>query len=408
MRLSPLPRVPGESGATASGKSGGGQRSRRPRRRHVRTAAVLLAALMLTDCAGREEPGPDLALTPDSFSAMRGWAADDHAAAIPALRRSCERIMVQPAERSAGPRPEFGRIGDWQPICAALAQTGVLDRIAARDFFETHFRPYQVAGPDGYDGLFTGYFEASLRGARRPDARYRHPLYRLPPELKNGAKPDGFPDRAAIAGGALAGRGLELVWVDDPVDAFFLHIQGSGRVALADGSAMRVGYAGQNGHPYFAIGRALIDRGEVPKDRMSMQAIRDWLADHPDQADALMHMNASYIFFRELDGEGPIGAQGVALTPERSLAVDRTLFAYGLPVWLDTDLGGFLGGEPPPSGLPLRQLMIAQDTGGAIRGAVRGDVFWGHGPEAADRAGRMRDPGHMWVLVPRSLVQPVG
>ena len=177
---------------------------------------------------------------------------------------------------------------------------------------------------------------------------------------------------------------------------------------LADGSAMRVGYAGQNGHPYFAIGRALIDRGEVPKDRMSMQAIRDWLADHPDQADALMHMNASYIFFRELDGEGPIGAQGVALTPERSLAVDRTLFAYGLPVWLDTDLGGFLGGEPPPSGLPLRQLMIAQDTGGAIRGAVRGDVFWGHGPEAADRAGRMRDPGHMWVLVPRSLVQPVG
>ena len=199
MRLSPLPRVPGESGATASGKSGGGQRSRRPRRRHVRTAAVLLAALMLTDCAGREEPGPDLALTPDSFSAMRGWAADDHAAAIPALRRSCERIMVQPAERSAGPRPEFGRIGDWQPICAALAQTGVLDRIAARDFFETHFRPYQVAGPDGYDGLFTGYFEASLRGARRPDARYRHPLYRLPPELKNGAKPDGFPDRAAIA-----------------------------------------------------------------------------------------------------------------------------------------------------------------------------------------------------------------
>ncbi|MEQ8345942.1 MAG: MltA domain-containing protein [Sneathiellaceae bacterium] len=376
--------------------------ARRPAVLHrARLPVLVLLSLSLTDCAGPDLPGPDLALTPSTFSSLPGWVADDHAAALPALRRSCATILRQPADRMAGPRPEFGRIGDWQPVCADLAAAGPLDRIAARQFFEDRFRPFQVAGTDGYDGLFTGYYEASLTGARKPDAVHRHPLYRLPPELSGGKKPDGFPARAAIEAGALRGRGLELVWVDDPVDSFFLHIQGSGRVALADGTAMRVGYAGQNGHPYFAIGRALIDRGEVPKEQMSMQAIRAWLAANPDRAQALMNMNASYIFFRELDGDGPIGAQGVALTPERSLAVDRTLFAYGLPVWLDTAGGG----EAPPSGLPLRRLMVAQDTGGAIRGAVRGDVFWGHGEDAAARAGGMRDPGRMWVLVPQTLLR---
>lgn len=369
--------------------------------RHGRLPLLVLLALSLTDCAGPDLPGPDLALTPATFSTLPGWAADDQLAALPALRLSCATLLRQPPDRPAGPRPEFGRIGDWQPMCNALATAVPLDGHAARQFFEDHFRPYQVAGTGGYQGLFTGYFEASLNGARRPDPVHRHPLYRLPPELAGGRKPDGYPDRAAIEGGALDGRGLELVWVDDPVDAFFLHIQGSGRVELPDGTAMRVGYAGQNGHPYFAIGRALIDNGEVPKEQMSMQAIRTWLTAHPDRAAALMNQNASYIFFRELDGAGPVGAQGVALTPERSLAVDRTLFAYGLPVWLDTTDGDTV----PPSGLALQRLLVAQDTGGAIRGAVRGDVFWGYGADAAARAGRMRDPGRMWVLVPQTLLR---
>lgn len=368
---------------------------------------TLLLLAVLAGCAGDEKapPGPEFSLAPAVYSSLPGWEDDDHAAALPALRRSCEAILKQPVERPAGPRPEFGSIGDWQPVCRELAAAGEMDRFAARHFLEHHFKPYQVAGPDGIEGLFTGYFEASLRGARQPDSTYRYPLYRLPPELEGGAKPEDYYDRAAIEAGALAGRGLELVWVDDPVDAFFLHIQGSGRVELAEGGVMRVGYAGQNGQPYFAIGRALIDSGEIPKEQMSMQAIRVWLAAHPDRAQDLMNLNRSYIFFRELSDEGgPLGAQGVPLTPLRSLAVDRQLFAYGVPVWLDTTVPP---GQPlPPSGMPLRRLMVAQDTGGAIRGAVRGDVFWGHGPEAAWIAGRMRDPGRMWVLIPRTV--PVG
>lgn len=374
-------------------------------RRLGRLLSLAVLALVLTDCS-RELPGPELSLTPATYSSLTGWTEDDQAAALPALRRSCEALLRRPADRPAGPRPEFGLAGEWHPVCAAVMQAGDMDTAAARRFIEAHFLPYQVGGTTGREGLFTGYYEASLRGARTPDGRYRFPLYTLPPELRDGKRPENYHDRAAIEAGALRGRGLELVWIDDPVDIFFLHIQGSGRVELADGGVMRVGYAGQNGHEYFAIGRALIDRGEVPREQMSMQAIRAWLAANPGQADALMNLNRSYIFFRELEGDGPIGAQGVALTVERSLAVDRTLFAYGLPVWVDTVPGW--RDEPVPSGQPLRRLMVAQDTGGAIRGAVRGDVFWGHGPAAADLAGRMRDQGRMWVLVPRTVVAGTG
>ncbi|HEX6977888.1 MAG TPA: MltA domain-containing protein, partial [Alphaproteobacteria bacterium] len=200
--------------------------------------------------------------------------------------------------------------------------------------------------------------------------------------------------------GALEGRNLELVWVADPIDAFFLHIQGSGRVRLADGSTIRVGYAAQNGHPYLAIGRPLIDRGAIPKDKVSMQSIRAWLAANPDEAERIMWLNASYVFFRELEGEGPLGAQGVPLTPGRSLAVDRRHIPLGAPIWLDTTL-------PTEGTPPFRRLMVAQDTGGAIRGPLRGDVFWGHGSDAAERAGRMRSTGRMWILLPRADAGPV-
>ena len=181
--------------------------------------------------------------------------------------------------------------------------------------------------------------------------------------------------------------------MDSAADAFFLHIQGSGRIRLPDGSIMRVGYAGTNGHPYTAIGRELIARGAVPREKMSMQAIRGWLTANPADGARLMRTNKSYVFFRELTGDGPLGAQGVALTPERSLAVDRRLLPLGLPVWLDT---------AEPDGTPFRRLMVAQDTGGAIRGAVRADVFWGPGARAADRAGKMKSPGRYWFLIPRA------
>lgn len=259
----------------------------------------------------------------------------------------------------------------------------------------------------------TGYYEPVLRGALEPDATFRTPLYARPPELveQAGADPlrrrfgvlqDGrlepFHDRATIDGGALSGRGLELVWVDDPVDAFFLHIQGSGRVMLPGGAMIRVGYAAQNGRPYVAVGRILIERGDIPRDRMSMQAIRSWLRDAgQDRAVELMAHNPSYVFFQRVEGltadQGPIGALGVPLTPQRSVAVDRAFVPLGLPL--------FVAARDPVDRSPLGRAVVAQDTGGAIRGPTRTDFFWGWGPEAGERAGRMREEAQVFLLLPR-------
>lgn len=314
-----------------------------------------------------------------------------------------------------------GKVGDWLPACATAAATAAATPDAARAFFAAAFVPYRVTDRGDADGLFTGYYEPLLRGARAPDARYRHPLLGRPadlvsvdlgqfdPELEGrrvagrvaGGRLVPYPDRAAIERGALAGRGLELLWVDDPVDRFFLEIQGSGQVRLPDGGTVRVGYADQNGHPYRAIGKDLIASGAIAKEQVSMQAIRAWLETHPDEAPAVMARNPSYVFFRELPdlagASGPLGAQGVPLTPGRSLAVDRKFLPLGAPVWLDAT-------APYPEGeRPLRRLLVAQDTGGAIRGPVRGDVFWGAGPEAERLAGRMKSPGRLFVLLPREL-----
>jgi membrane-bound lytic murein transglycosylase A len=205
-----------------------------------------------------------------------------------------------------------------------------------------------------------------------------------------------YEGRAEIEAGALSGRARPIAWVDDPVDAFFLQIQGSGRVALAEGGEMRVGYAAQNGHGYVPVGRILAERGEIPREQVSMQSIRAWMARDARAAQDLMNANPSYVFFRELTGDGPIGSEGVALVPGRSLAVDRAHVALGVPVWLDAQ-------DPLDEAKRVRRLLVAQDTGGAIRGVVRGDVFWGTGEEAAERAGRMRSRGRTWVLLPRDV-----
>lgn len=354
-------------------------------------AALLLAALAALSfwmLRGPEQVEEGRVLTPAAFADLPGWREDDLSGALAAFRRSCRQ----------------------GPLCEAAAAAG-----SPRVFFETRFQPFAVNG--GEEGLFTGYYEPQLRGSRKRSERYRVPLYVRPPdlvmvdlgdfreELKGqriaGRVEDGdlipYPDRKAIEEGALAGRELELVWVDDPVDAFFLQIQGSGRVRLDDGSEMRVGYAAQNGHPYFAIGKDLVERGALTREQVSMQSIRKWLEENPDLADDVMARNASYVFFEELKGEGPLGAQGVPLTPGRSLAVDLKHWTLGAPVWLGTRAPSPRPGEPDR---PLRRLLVMQDTGGAIRGVVRGDVFWGHGEEAAEIAGRMKHPGRMWVLVP--------
>jgi membrane-bound lytic murein transglycosylase A len=326
------------------------------------------------------------------------------------LLKSCEIFAKLDAAAPIGPNGLAGTAADWRAPCdeaAALAQPSAA---AARQFFETRFRPWLLADNDTPSGLFTGYFEPELKGARRKGGGFTTPLMRRPPDLVAvdlgqfrpdwrgeriaGRVVDGrlrpYPTRAEIERGALDRLDLGFLWVDDPVDAFVLEIQGSGRVRLGDGTLVNVGFDGQNGRPYVPIGRLLVERGELAREDVSLASIRAWLAAHPAQAQGLMDENPSYVFFREIKGEAPIGAQGVPLTAGRSLAVDPSFLPLGVPLWLDV----------AQDGVALRRLVVAQDTGGAIRGPVRGDLFWGFGQAAEAQAGRMRARGAYYMLLP--------
>lgn len=361
------------------------------------------------------EPPKVKTLEAVNWSDVSGWTEEDPGAAWNAFRRSCARIKAQAA---------------WRESCALAERLPA--GASVRAFFETHFLPYRVANADGSVlGLATGYYEPLLRGSRRKEGPYRYPLYAAPedlliidlaeinPELKHlrlrgrldGRRVVPYYPRAEIERGLAALTGKELLWVDDPVDLFFLQIQGSGRVRLASGELVRVGYADQNGQPYKSIGRTLVEQGELKLEQASMQGIKAWGAANPAKLDALLKQNPSYVFFRELpvaEGvsgasgpvtmDGPVGALGVALTPERSIAVDPRHVPLGAPVFLATTW--------PNSTQPLARLVLAQDTGGAIRGAVRADYFWGFGEAAGAQAGRMRQSARMWVLLPRNYPLP--
>lgn len=384
-------------------------------KRFAALSFCLMLAACATDGAPTEEAGAEKAVfRKTSFSAIPGWAADDVAAVLPALQKSCARIAKRPATASFGIDGAFsaGNHGDWQAACRDLPA----DPAQARSFFETRFTPYEIHGTKR-EGLFTGYYEPSLTSS----AGAAVPLYARPkdlvtvnlgdfrPELKgetvmgrvDGQKLVPYYTRAEIDAGALKGKAETVALVDDPVDAFFLQVQGSGQVTKADGSVLHVGYDSQNGQKYEAIGKALIARGALTKENVSMQTIRAWLDANPSEAPALMATNKSYVFFREIGAEGPLGAEGVPLTPGRSLAVDRRKFAYGAPVFVDAAAPEAAGEDKGPR---FQRLMIAQDTGGAIRGAVRGDVFWGAGDQAAATAGVMKSPGYAYILVPNNVV----
>lgn len=336
-----------------------------------------------------------------TFRDLPNWQQDDHAQAWPALLNSCRVLRNQAL---------------WDAVCNAAVQLDTPDANTARAFFERHFTPHQVLQNDGSpEGLVTGYYEPVLRGSRTPSDKYRYPVYGPPddllvvdlsavyPELKNlrlrgrldGRRVVPYFDRAGIENGEAPVKGRELLWVDDPVELFFLHIQGSGRVRLDTGETVRIGYADHNGHPYRSIGKWLVNNGELTLDRASMQGIKDWGRRNPQRLTELLNVNPSYVFFRELSDSpsGPLGALGVPLTAERSIAVDPSAIPLGAPVWLAT--------TRPNSSLPLERLMLAQDTGGAIRGNVRADLFWGAGDEAGQIAGAMKQRGRMWVLLPR-------
>lgn len=353
-------------------------------------------------------------LEPISFGEISGWANADHALALAAFRRSCAEIVK---EGNAFKRPVTygGTRADWTQVCTALTP-----KSGPRSFFETHFTPLAVQDPVRPEGLFTGYFEPEAKGSRRRAPGFDVPIYARPGDLvafdagtaenlglhygrREDGKPKGYFTRREIERGALAGRGLELAWLADWADAFFIHVQGSGRVRLPDGSLMRLAYAAKTGQPYTGIGGVLVERGVLTRDNMSMQAIRAWMAAHPKEARDLMWENKSFVFFREVEiGDpalGPPGAQKVPLTPLASLAVDRGRWMFGTPIWLDTEAPS----GPHQNMETFRRLMIAQDTGTAIKGHARGDVFWGAGEAAALTAGHMKSPGRMIVLLPRSL-----
>ena len=344
---------------------------------------------------GRDTGPVRFGLERRAFAQLQGWAEDKVSAAVPALLKSCDRFSTLPDAAPLDRKPsvaDYGLVGDWRTLCEDAAALPAQDDAAARRFFETHFIPIAVTDYGTGEGLFTGYYEIELNGSRHQRGRYRTPIYRRPSEPGAAARYS----RAEIEDGALAGRGLELLWVDDPVDAFFLEIQGSGVVRLRNGGTVRVGYDGQNGQPYVPVGRLLVDRGVMTRSKTTMMAIRDWMNQNLEAGAALRRENPSYVFFRELRDDGPLGAEGVVLTAERSLAVDRAFIGLGLPIWVEAD-------ERFAAADPVRRLVVAQDTGGAIKGPVRGDLFWGTGPAAAARAGGMNARGRYYLLLPRSV-----
>lgn len=325
--------------------------------------ALCLAALAMTGAT--KAPAQML-----HFEALDGWETDDHRAALMAFLETCDKLTDP----------------DWRPICAFAADAGASDA-SAKAFFELFFKPVIIGTPPA---LFTGYYEPELNGSLTRSSRFAYPIYRKPPELTEGQV---YLDRAAIEAGALRGRGLELAWLEDPVELYFLQVQGSGRIRLPDGRVMRVGYGGKNGHPYRSVGAEMIRRGTHTPDEVSAQEIKAWVRRSGSSGSAMLNHNPSYVFFRKLDelpaDKGPIGAMGRSITPLRSVAIDPDYTPLGAPVWIEKD-----GADP------LRRLMVAQDTGGAIKGMQRADIFYGTGDAAGNAAGTVKDGGRMIVLLP--------
>jgi membrane-bound lytic murein transglycosylase A len=343
-----------------------------------------------------------------SFNSLTGWSDGSQTLALAAFQRSCARILKLNPDAPLDPKNAnsfYGQAGDWAEACQAAGHVAPGDD-AARIFFEAYFAPVRFSNETDA-GLFTGYYEPEMDGALHRGGRYQTPIISFPPAFA-AARAAGrtLPTRSEIeddlASGRLDADALALVWLADPVDAFFLHVQGSGRVRLEDGRVMRLAFAAKNQRDYTSIGKVLIERGAIPRDEVSMQTIRAWLEAHPQEVRPLLRRNDSYIFFKSLEAHadlGPPGAEGVSLTPMRSLAVDRSVHPLGSLFWLETS-------APIPhqaGSAPFRHLMVAQDTGTAIRGVQRGDVFWGPGQDAAEIAGRMKEPGRLIALLPRRL-----
>jgi membrane-bound lytic murein transglycosylase A len=355
---------------------------------------------------------------PIAWRDMIGWNEDDHLAAFKTFRASCKAISGQ-----TGPPGDKALSGSLREPCREARAADITDNARAKAFFETHFEPLQISRLGEDAGFVTGYYEPVIDGSRTRTDVYNVPVYRRPSNLfVRGYNQEsvGLPnkgevfrkigrrklvpyyDRAQIEDGAIAGRGLEICWLKSQIDLLFAQIQGSARVRLEDGSTIRINYDAHNGYPYTAVGRILIERGIIARDQMSMQKIREWMAQNPEAANDVRRQNRSYIFFREVqlsDKDEAVGAQGVPLTPGRSIAVDKSLHVYGTPFFIE----GELPIESEQSKTPFRRLMIAQDTGSAITGPARADLYFGAGADAGRVSGRLRHNMHFVMLVPKSL-----
>lgn len=377
-------------------------------RRDAATAAGLLLFSLLSACAPKAPTPPHLELTRVAYSALPGWRDGDQAAALPALLRSCAALAKLPDDAKLG---VGGLAGDWRKPCAAAASLDHPTDATARQFFEDTFTPFAMTDNGASDALVTGYYEPEIVAARHRSARFDVPILARPPDLVGVSLGDFRPSwrgdriagrvvdgrlvpywtRAEIEAGALDRFHLALFYAADPIDLFFLQIQGSGRVRLPTGRTVEIGYDGENGRAYVALGRILIERGAMPLDQVSMQSIEAWLRAHPADAKTLMDENPSYVFFRVLAGGAPLGAEGVDLTPQHSVAVDPRFVPLGMPLWLDVAQGGAM----------TRRLAVAQDTGAAIKGPLRADLFCGAGAAAAAQAGPLQASGRMFLLLPQ-------
>jgi membrane-bound lytic murein transglycosylase A len=401
--------------------------SRRRRQRQFWRKIVLISsalALVATGAGARNLKRwpdvfkiPNTQLEPIAFADIEGWASDDHAEAFAAFLASCSAIRKS-SEKDRKGRPRL--YNALHETCGRAVSALPLDEARARTFFEDNFRAYRIARLGEREGFITGYYEPVVDGARLPSDVFNVPLYRRPPDMimtrlrkhrgpkgkwtwsRIRAKAASYYDRAQIEDGALAGRGLEICYLKSEIDAFFAQVQGSVRVRLEDGSVIRLNYDSSNGHPYTSIGRFLVDRGIISREDISMQTLRQWMEDHPDEGRKLRRENKSYVFFRETalqDHDEAVGAQGLSLTAGRSIAVDRNIHVYGTPFFLDAVLP--IASDRPDTN--FRRLMIAQDTGGAIVGPARADIYLGTGEDAARPAGRFKQFGQFVMLIPKEL-----
>ncbi len=330
------------------------------------------------------------------FTDLAGWEQDDQKMALQAFLHSCNKFAKMAQNRAIGGQIGDITVGDFRDVCEIAQVVKTMSAKQARNFFENWFKVFAVSDKSGSSkGLFTGYYEADLNGSKVRTEKYKYPVYAKPRDLTS----EPYLTRKEIEGGALRGKGLELFYVDDQVELFFMHIQGSGRINLPDGVVERVTFAARNNQPFVGVTNYMVEKGYIDRSQTNAESVKNWLKKNPDLAQEVMNVNPSYVFFQNSDGEYVAGAQGAPLTPERSLAVDSEIYSYGFPLWLDTYLKKKNGTKES-----YQHLFVAQDTGTAIKGVVRGDIFFGHGDEAEERASYTASQGKYYILLPINVV----